>query len=72
MRVILEAMETMGIPLNPDNQKHKDVIMALPSQLDGDKLPDNAGAAVKALWADSSVQVAFGRSREYQLNDSAQ
>ena len=28
-------------------------------------------AAMKRLWADSGVQECFGRSNEYQLNDSA-
>ena len=28
-------------------------------------------ALMKRLWSDSGVQACFGRSREYQLNDSA-
>lgn len=28
-------------------------------------------AAMKRLWADPGVQECFGRSNEYQLNDSA-
>ncbi len=28
-------------------------------------------AAMKRLWADTGVQQCFGRSNEYQLNDSA-
>lgn len=28
-------------------------------------------AAMKRLWADAGVQECFGRSNEYQLNDSA-
>lgn len=28
-------------------------------------------AAMKRLWNDSGVQECFGRSNEYQLNDSA-
>ncbi len=71
MRVILEAMETMGIPVSAENEKHKIIIMDLPSQIEGDVLPSGSGDAVKCLWKDSGVQTAFGRSREYQLNDSA-
>ena len=71
MKVILDAMETMGIPVSSENQSHKAAIINAPAQLDGDQLPTNLGAAVKALWVDSGVQTAFGRSREYQLNDSA-
>lgn len=72
MRVILEAMETMGIPLsNPDNQAHKTVIMDLPAQIEAEDLPADITAAVKTLWADEGVLACFDRSREYQLNDSA-
>lgn len=28
-------------------------------------------SAMKRLWADTGVQECFGRSNEYQLNDSA-
>uniref|UniRef100_A0A3B1JSK4 Guanine nucleotide-binding protein G(i) subunit alpha-2 n=1 Tax=Astyanax mexicanus TaxID=7994 RepID=A0A3B1JSK4_ASTMX len=34
-------------------------------------LPDDLSNVIRRLWADSGVQGCFGRSREYQLNDSA-
>lgn len=72
MRVILEAMATMGIALgNGDNQKHKALILDLPNQIEADVFPVECSAAVKSLWADSGVQACFARSREFQLNDSA-
>lgn len=72
MRVILEAMASMGIALgSKDNEKHKQVILDLPNQIEGEQFPAECTAAIKALWADSGVQECFGRSREYQLNDSA-
>ncbi|RIA86013.1 guanine nucleotide binding protein, alpha subunit [Glomus cerebriforme] len=72
MRVILEAMETMGIRFRDENnQKHSTIILNLPNQIEGDHLPQEVSIAIKALWADGGVQEAFGRSREYQLNDSA-
>ncbi|TPX31176.1 hypothetical protein SmJEL517_g05438 [Synchytrium microbalum] len=72
MRVILEAMSSMGIALgNDDNEKHKAVILELPNQIEAEVFPPEVAAAVKALWIDEGVKVAFGRSREYQLNDSA-
>lgn len=72
MRVIMEAMETMGIALGkPENEKYKTVIMELPNQIEADVFPAECTAAIKALWADEGVQACFGRSREYQLNDSA-
>ncbi|KAI8819259.1 guanine nucleotide binding protein, alpha subunit [Fimicolochytrium jonesii] len=72
MRVILDAMQLMGIPLSiPRNETHKSVIMELPHQIEADFLPSEVAAAVKYLWADAGVQACFMRSREYQLNDSA-
>jgi guanine nucleotide-binding protein subunit alpha len=72
MRVIMDAMDTLNIALEkPDNQKHREVIMSLPSQIEADTFPADAAAAVKALWADTGVKECVKRSREYQLNDSA-
>jgi guanine nucleotide-binding protein subunit alpha len=72
MRVILEAMQNMGIAIkNLDNEKHKTIIMEVPAQIEEDVFPPEISNAVKALWIDEGVQQAFERSREYQLNDSA-
>ncbi|KAI9208599.1 guanine nucleotide binding protein, alpha subunit [Polychytrium aggregatum] len=72
MRVILEAMQNMGIALGKaDNDKHHAVIMELPNQIEADVFPPEVAAAVKALWVDEGVQACFARSREYQLNDSS-
>ena len=38
---------------------------------DTEPFSDELLAAMKRLWADSGVQECFGRSNEYQLNDSA-
>ena len=72
MRVILEAMETMGIRFRDENNhKHSSTILNLPNQIEGDHLPPEVAIAIKALWNDSGIQDVFSRSREYQLNDSA-
>jgi len=72
MRVILEAMQHMGIAFkNPDNSGHAQVILEQPNQIEDDVLPEEVTEAVKSLWVDAGVQECFGRSREYQLNDSA-
>ncbi|QSL64311.1 hypothetical protein MERGE_001611 [Pneumocystis wakefieldiae] len=72
MRVILEAMEAMDIPLDdPKNIQHVQVILSQPNQIEGEILPQEIGEAVISLWKDSGVQQCFQRSREYQLNDSA-
>ncbi|MBZ3877346.1 Guanine nucleotide-binding protein G(i) subunit alpha-2 [Sciurus carolinensis] len=34
-------------------------------------LPEDLSGVIRRLWADQGVQACFGRSREYQLNDSA-
>jgi len=72
MRVILEAMQNMGIPLEKsENDAHRNVIMELPSQIEAEDLPAEVTAAIKCLWQDTGVLACFDRSREYQLNDSA-
>ncbi|KAJ3164430.1 guanine nucleotide-binding protein subunit alpha [Geranomyces variabilis] len=72
MRVILEAMQNMGIALgNAANEVHRGVIMELPHQIEAEVLPADVALAVKTLWVDEGVQACFARSREYQLNDSA-
>ena len=38
---------------------------------DTEPFSDDLLAAMKRLWADPGVQECFGRSNEYQLNDSA-
>ncbi|KNC98921.1 hypothetical protein SpCBS45565_g07365 [Spizellomyces sp. 'palustris'] len=72
MRVILEAMATMGIRLaKTENEKHRAVILDLPNQLEAEIFPPEVALAVKSLWTDDGVQAVFARSREFQLNDSA-
>ena len=72
MRVILEAMESLELPLNDERaQYHVQTIFMQPAQIEGDSLPPEVGNAIAVLWKDSGVQQCFARSREYQLNDSA-
>lgn len=72
MRVILEAMESLELPLDDQRAEyHVHTIFMQPPQIEGDVLPPEVGAAIKTLWSDAGVQAAFQRSREYQLNDSA-
>jgi guanine nucleotide-binding protein subunit alpha len=72
MRVILEAMESLELPLaDPRGEYHVQTIFMQPQQIEGDNLPPEVGNAIEQLWADSGVQDCFKRSREYQLNDSA-
>ncbi|EEH21625.1 guanine nucleotide-binding protein subunit alpha [Paracoccidioides brasiliensis Pb03] len=72
MRVILEAMEGLDIPLDDQRAEyHVQTIFMQPAQIEGDCLPPDVGSAIDALWNDAGVQECFRRSREYQLNDSA-
>jgi guanine nucleotide-binding protein G(i) subunit alpha len=72
MRVILEAMESLELPLDDQRAEyHVQTIFMQPGQIEGDSLPPEVGAAIAALWKDAGVQECFKRSREYQLNDSA-
>ena len=72
MRVILEAMESLELPLADQRQEyHVQTVFMQPAQIEGDSLPPEVGTAIEALWKDEGVQECFKRSREYQLNDSA-
>ncbi|KAI8387300.1 guanine nucleotide binding protein, alpha subunit [Blakeslea trispora] len=72
MRVIIEAMDNMGITFtSPQNKNHSRIILDLPSQIEQEALPLEVNQALKALWKDENLQSVFDRSREYQLNDSA-
>jgi guanine nucleotide-binding protein subunit alpha len=73
IHVILEAMETLDIPLGDpeNNQKYHDFILDQRQQTDCFGNSTQVVEAIKALWADSGVQETFKRSNEYQLNDSA-
>lgn len=73
MKVIIEAMDTLGMPLgNPRNTAYAQQIYELPNQIEGETLASEIGNAIASLWKDSGVQLTFARAREYQLNDSAQ
>ncbi|XP_010770665.1 guanine nucleotide-binding protein subunit alpha-13-like [Notothenia coriiceps] len=75
IRVLVDAREKLHIPWgDTDNQKHGDSVMAFDTrsakmaigQLETSVflryLP-----AIKALWADSGIQYAYDRRREFQL-----
>ena len=72
MRVILEAMESLELPLDDAKAEyHVQTIFMQPQQIEGESLPTEVGQAIGELWKDRGVQECFKRSREYQLNDSA-
>lgn len=71
MRVILEAMKQMGIDLDSDKQRYRDVMYTMPMQVEADILPIQVAEAIRTLWQDEHVQAVYQRNIEYQLNDSA-
>lgn len=72
MRVILEAMESLELPLDDNNgEYHVQTIFMQPASIEGESLPPEVGNAIAMLWKDAGVQACFLRAREYQLNDSA-
>lgn len=72
MRVILEAMESLEMPLDDQRAEyHVQTVFMQPAQIEGESLAPEVGQAVAELWRDAGVQQCFQRSREYQLNDSA-
>lgn len=71
MRVILEAMEAMQVPLEDQavGSKYRDIIWALPVQVQS--LSAEVTEAIRYLWKDRNLLSVYDRNREYQLNDSA-
>lgn len=56
------------VRVQPDAKMVMDVISRME---DTEPFSEELLAAMKRLWIDSGVQECFGRSNEYQLNDSA-
>lgn len=46
-------------------------LFALASTADDGDMSSELAGVLKRLWTDGGVQICFGRSREYHLNDSA-
>lgn len=63
----------MGIPLKTDKgPQYQAVIMDQLHQIEADYLDPEVTEAIMGLWQDGGVRECFNRSREFQLNDSAQ
>lgn len=72
IHVLLEAMETLDIPLDDaSNQGYFDYIMDQYQKMDYFSMPPELVKAIKQLWQDKGVQEAHSRRNEFQLNDSA-
>lgn len=63
----------MGITLkSARSAQFQAVIMDQPHQIEADYLDLQVTEAISGLWQDAGVRECFNRSREFQLNDSAQ
>ncbi|CAP35981.2 Protein CBG18556 [Caenorhabditis briggsae] len=47
-------------------------VLAFGATGEEDEIPDELAALMKSVWSDEGIQKAVARSREYQLNDSAE
>ncbi|RWS27524.1 Csa-Go2-like protein, partial [Leptotrombidium deliense] len=73
MVAILRAMPNLGISFgNNERESDAKMVFDVVSRMeDTEPFSDELLAGMKRLWLDSGVQECFGRSNEYQLNDSA-
>ena len=72
MRIVLEAMESLEIPLdNSRNENHVKTIFTQPTRLEGTRLRTKVVDAILALYMDYGVKNCLERSKEYHLPDSA-
>lgn len=73
MVAILRAMPNLGISFS-NNERESDAKMVfdvVSRMEDTEPFSDDLLIGMKRLWVDHGVQECFGRSNEYQLNDSA-
>ncbi|KAA0723268.1 Guanine nucleotide-binding protein G(o) subunit alpha [Triplophysa tibetana] len=74
LATILRAMETLGIEYaDKDRAADSKMIFDVVGRMeDTEPYSTELLGAMMRLWADAGTQACFSRSREYQLNDSAQ
>ncbi|KAL8845059.1 MAG: hypothetical protein Q9176_000731 [Flavoplaca citrina] len=60
MRVILEAMESLELPLDDQRTEyHVQTIFMQPAQIEGESLPPEVGNAIDALWKDAGLRRSY-------------
>lgn len=70
---IIQAMGQLRIEFgHPDRVRDARQLFAIVGSTDDLMLTPEIGQIMKRLWRDSGIQSCFRRSREYQLNDSAE
>jgi len=72
MVAILKAMESLNIAYgDPDRAEDGKKVRAASAVMEDIDLSTDIGSALQRLWKDDGIKECYGRSREYQLNDSA-
>lgn len=72
LMAIIRAMGTLRIDFgNSQNVEAARQFFTFASAIEEGELTPELVSLMKKLWSDLGVQECFGRSREYQLNDSA-
>ncbi|KAF8320311.1 G-protein alpha subunit, partial [Clavulina sp. PMI_390] len=71
MKIILQAMDELSIPVRTENLVHRSLVLSLPANIHAQYLPGDIATAIEALFVDPGVEEAIIRNNEYQLNDSA-
>ncbi|KAL3852544.1 hypothetical protein ACJMK2_016168 [Sinanodonta woodiana] len=73
MVAIIRAMGQLRISFaHSEREDDARLFFNLAMNAEEGEMPTELGNVMKRLWTDAGVQECFGRSREYQLNDSAQ
>lgn len=72
MICILNAMETLGIPMENEAMiEESKITQKYMRNAEEGEFPKELANALALLWKDDSLQSCYGRAKEYQLNDSA-
>lgn len=70
IQIIFDVMKTFNIDVALD-KSYDNFRMVMNTQLSASKeLPDDAAAAIKALWDDSGVRAGFRKPNDCRLNDA--
>ncbi|XP_077686996.1 guanine nucleotide-binding protein G(o) subunit alpha isoform X5 [Eretmochelys imbricata] len=73
LAAIVRAMDTLGIEYGDKERRVEErLLFVYAASTLGGYMAAELLSAMMRLWADSGIQECFNRSREYQLNDSAQ
>nr|XP_039270828.1 guanine nucleotide-binding protein G(i) subunit alpha-like [Styela clava] len=72
IHAILHAMDGLKIPYESEERvADAEKVFQVSPKIKDSYISVELGKVIKRLWEDSGVQTCYGRSREYQLNDSA-